>query len=94
MDEVREYETMVRKHQVVIETGDGRWDNPVPLNSLEAIEKARDFRLVTKYQLMPVSTEESGLGKWRNQMVHLHQWVKSKKKMVHHPFPTNPTALI
>ena len=65
VDEVREYgNNGFRKHQVVVETGDGRWDNPVPVEfTKEAIEKSQDFRLVTKYQLMPVSTEESGLGR-------------------------------
>ena len=32
VDEVREYgNNGFRKHQVVVETGDGRWDNPVPV---------------------------------------------------------------
>ena len=61
VDEVREYgNNGFRKHQVVTEDGITlfQW------NSLKKpLKKARDFRLVTKYQLMPVSTEESGLGR-------------------------------
>ena len=34
VDEVREYgNNGFRKHQVVVETGDGRWDNPYQWNS-------------------------------------------------------------
>ena len=32
VDEVREFGSNgFRKHQIVIETGDGRWDNPIPV---------------------------------------------------------------
>ena len=32
VDEVREFGSNgFRKHQVVVETGEGRWDNPIPV---------------------------------------------------------------
>tara|TARA_B000000437_G_C11641261_1_gene303718 strand:+ start:296 stop:664 length:369 start_codon:yes stop_codon:yes gene_type:complete len=32
VDEVREFGSNgFRKHQIVVETGDGRWDNPIPV---------------------------------------------------------------
>ena len=50
VDEVREYgNNGFRKHQVVIETGDGRWDNPVPVEfTKEAIEKSQVLQVGDK----------------------------------------------
>ena len=53
VDEVREYgNNGFRKHQVVIETGDGRWDNPVPVEfTKEAIEKSQGLQVGDKVSI-------------------------------------------
>lgn len=50
MDEIREYGANgFKKHQVVVETGDGRWDNPVPVEFIkDAIEKSKDLEVGQK----------------------------------------------
>ena len=66
VDEVREYgNNGFRKHQVVIETGDGRWDNPVPVEfTKEAIEKSQGLQVGDKVSIdARVSGKESGLGR-------------------------------
>lgn len=47
MDEIREFGSNgFRKHQVVVETGDGRWDNPIPVEfTKENIEKSKDLKV-------------------------------------------------
>ena len=46
VDEIREYGANgFKKHQVVVETGDGRWDNPIPVEFIkDAIEKSKDLK--------------------------------------------------
>ena len=76
VDEIREYGANgFKKHQVVVETGDGRWDNPIPVEFIkDAIEKARDLKTETRYPLKLGSMGANGKGKRRSdQMVHLHQ---------------------
>ena len=43
VDEIREYGANgFKKHQVVVETGDGRWDNPIPVEfTKESIQKSK-----------------------------------------------------
>ena len=43
VDEVREYGSNgFRKHQVVVETGDGKWANPVPVEFIkDTIEQSK-----------------------------------------------------
>lgn len=43
VDEIREYGANgFKKHQIVVETGDGRWDNPIPIEfTKDAIEKSK-----------------------------------------------------
>ena len=47
IDEVREFGSNgFRKHQVVIETGDGRWDNPIPVEfTKENIELSKELKV-------------------------------------------------
>jgi hypothetical protein len=47
VDEVREFGANgFRKHQVVIETGDGRWDNPIPVEfTKDKIELSKDLKV-------------------------------------------------
>ena len=47
VDEVREYgNNGFRKHQVVVETGDGRWDNPVPVEfTKDSIELSQNLKV-------------------------------------------------
>lgn len=53
MDEVREFgNNGFRKHQVVVETGDGRWDNPVPVEfTKDSIEKSQDLQVGDKVSI-------------------------------------------
>ena len=47
VDEVREFSSNgFRKHQIVVETGDGRWDNPIPVEfTKENIELSKDLQV-------------------------------------------------
>ncbi len=47
VDEIREYGANgFKKHQVVVETGDGRWDNPIPVEfTKESIQKSKDLQV-------------------------------------------------
>ena len=47
VDEVREFGSNgFRKHQVVVETGDGRWDNPIPVEfTKDNIELSKDLKV-------------------------------------------------
>ena len=47
VDEVREFGSNgFKKHQVVIETGDGRWDNPIPVEfTKEKIELSKSLKV-------------------------------------------------
>lgn len=46
MDEVREYGANgFRKHQVVVETGDGKWANPIPVEFIkDTIEQSKGLQ--------------------------------------------------
>ena len=46
VDEVREYGANgFRKHQVVVETGDGKWANPIPVEFIkESIEQSKRLK--------------------------------------------------
>lgn len=46
VDEVREYGANgFRKHQVVVETGDGKWANPIPVEFIkDAIEQSKGLK--------------------------------------------------
>jgi len=50
VDEVREYGANgFKKHQVVVETGDGRWDNPIPAEFIkDTIQKSKDLEVGNK----------------------------------------------
>ncbi len=47
VDEVREFGSNgFRKHQVVIETGDGRWENPIPVEfTKENIDLSKNLKV-------------------------------------------------
>ena len=47
VDEVREFgNNGFRKHQIVIETGDGRWDNPIPVEfTKDNIELSKNLQV-------------------------------------------------
>lgn len=47
VDEVREFGSNgFRKHQIVVETGDGRWDNPIPVEfTKDNIELSKDLQV-------------------------------------------------
>jgi len=53
VDEVREYgNNGFRKHQVVVETGDGKWDNPVPVEfTKDTIEKSKSLQVGDKVSI-------------------------------------------
>ncbi len=53
VDEIREYGANgFKKHQVVVETGDGRWDNPIPVEFIkDAIEKSKDLKTGDKVSI-------------------------------------------
>lgn len=53
VDEVREYgNNGFRKHQVVVETGDGRWENPVPVEfTKDVIEQSQDLQIGDKVKI-------------------------------------------
>jgi hypothetical protein len=53
VDEVREFGSNgFRKHQVVIETGDGRWDNPIPVEfTKDNIELSKDLQVGDQVQI-------------------------------------------
>ena len=53
VDEIREYGANgFKKHQVVVETGDGRWDNPIPVEFIkDSIEKSKDLEVGNKVSI-------------------------------------------
>ena len=53
MDEVREFGSNgFRKHQVVVETGDGRWDNPIPVEfTKDSIELSKELKVGDQVQI-------------------------------------------
>jgi hypothetical protein len=53
VDEVREFGSNgFRKHQVVIETGDGRWDNPIPVEfTKDNIDLSKDLQVGDQVQI-------------------------------------------
>ena len=50
VDEIREYGANgFKKHQVVVETGDGRWNNPIPVEFIkDSIQKSKDLEVGNK----------------------------------------------
>ena len=53
VDEVREFGSNgFRKHQVVVETGDGRWDNPIPVEfTKDHIELSKKLKVGDQVQI-------------------------------------------
>jgi hypothetical protein len=53
VDEVREFGSNgFRKHQVVVETGDGKWDNPIPVEfTKDHIELSKDLKVGDQVQI-------------------------------------------
>jgi len=53
VDEVREFGSNgFRKHQIVVETGDGRWDNPIPIEfTKDNIELSKDLKVGQDVQI-------------------------------------------
>ena len=53
VDEVREFGSNgFRKHQVVVETGDGRWDNPIPVEfTKDNIELSKNLKVGDQVQI-------------------------------------------
>jgi len=53
VDEVREFGSNgFRKHQVVVETGDGRWDNPIPVEfTKDNIELSKELKVGDQVQI-------------------------------------------
>ena len=53
VDEVREFGANgFKKHQVVVETGDGRWDNPIPVEfTKDNIELSRKLKVGDQVQI-------------------------------------------
>ena len=53
VDEVREFGSNgFRKHQVVVETGDGRWDNPIPVEfTKDSIELSKELKVGEQVQI-------------------------------------------
>ena len=45
VDEAREFGANDLKHQVVVETGDGRWDNPIPVEFTKDIELSKRLKV-------------------------------------------------
>ena len=53
VDEVREFGANgFKKHQVVVETGDGRWDNPIPVEfTKDNIEFSKNLKVGDQVQI-------------------------------------------
>ena len=53
VDEIREFGSNgFRKHQVVVETGDGRWDNPIPVEfTKDNIELSKELKVGDQVQI-------------------------------------------
>ena len=53
VDEIREFGSNgFRKHQIVVETGDGRWDNPIPVEfTKDNIELSKDLQVGDQVQI-------------------------------------------
>ena len=70
VDEVREYGANgFRKQEVVVETGDGRWDNPIAVEfTKDNIEKSQGSKRATGSPSKPVNGREwtgrDGVTKW------------------------------
>ena len=71
MDEIREYGANgFKKHQVVVETGDGRWDNPIPVEFIkDSIQKSKDLEVGNKVtieapRLKSGMAGKDGVTKW------------------------------
>ena len=70
VDEVREFgNNGFRKHQIVIETGDGRWDNPIPVEfTKDNIELSKELQVGDQVQIQSSNGREwqgkDGITKW------------------------------
>ena len=71
VDEVREFGANgFKKHQVVVETGDGRWDNPIPVEfTKDNIELSKKLKVGDQVQIQSrINGREwqgkDGLTKW------------------------------
>ena len=65
VDEVREYGANgFRKHQVVVETGDGKWANPIPVEFIkDSIEQSKDLKTGEKVSIDARINGREWLGK-------------------------------
>ena len=65
VDEVREYGANgFRKHQVVVETGDGKWANPIPVEFIkDSIEQSKGLKKGKKSQSKPELAVVNGRGR-------------------------------
>ena len=74
VDEIREYGANgFKKHQVVVETGDGRWDNPIPVEFIkDSIQKSKDLEVGNKVTIEANQWPGMAGKRWRYQMVHLN----------------------
>ena len=65
VDEVREFGANgFKKHQVVVETGDGRWDNPIPVEfTKDNIELSKKLRWEIRFKFNPELMAANGRGK-------------------------------
>ena len=76
VDEVREYGANgFRKHQVVVETGDGKWANPIPVEFIkDTIELSQGLTKRSKSNHRGTSQRSGMAGERRsNQMVYINQ---------------------
>ena len=63
VDEIREYGANgFKKHQVVVETGDGRWDNPIPAEFIKDAIESKDLKTGDK---VTIEARLNGRGKAR-----------------------------
>ena len=77
VDEVREYGANgFRKHQVVVETGDGKWANPIPVEFIkDSIDLSQNLQKGQKVTIEARLNGGNGRKRWDNQMVYICKWV-------------------
>ena len=78
VDEVREYGANgFKKHQVVVETGDGRWDNPIPVEfTKDSIQKSKDLSRGDKVVIQARLNGREWQGKDGDQVVYFGEWLQ------------------
>jgi hypothetical protein len=76
VDEIREFGSNgFRKHQVVVETGDGRWDNPIPVEfTKDNIELSKELKVGDQVQIQSrINGREwqgkDGITKWFTSII-------------------------